>query len=63
MLVFVTGPGAAARNSIGLILVAGMSIGSFLTLFIVPSLYVLLAREHHEKSLEEEEEEKLEVRR
>jgi len=43
--------GAAARNSIGLVLVGGMTIGTLFTLFIVPSLYMLIAKEHHEKSL------------
>ncbi len=47
-LVFVTGAGAKARNSIGLVLVGGMTIGTLFTLFIVPSLYVLIARTHHE---------------
>ncbi len=47
-LVFVTGAGAKARNSIGLVLVGGMTIGTLFTLFIVPSLYVLLAKTHHE---------------
>jgi multidrug efflux pump len=50
-LTLVTGAGAAARNSIGLVLVGGMSIGTIFTLFIVPSLYMLIAKEHHEKSL------------
>jgi multidrug efflux pump len=50
-LCFVTGAGAAARNSIGLVLVGGMTIGTIFTLFIVPSLYMLIAKEHHEKSL------------
>ncbi|MGI8432933.1 MAG: efflux RND transporter permease subunit [Chthoniobacterales bacterium] len=49
-LVLVTGAGAKARNSIGLVLVGGMSIGTLFTLFIVPSLYVLIARTHHEKT-------------
>ena len=39
-----TGAGAKARNSIGLVLVGGMTIGTLFTLFIVPSLYVLLAQ-------------------
>jgi multidrug efflux pump len=47
-LTLVTGAGAAARNSIGLVLVGGMSIGTIFTLFIVPSLYVLIARTHRE---------------
>ena len=45
----------AARNSIGLVLVGGMTIGTIFTLFIVPSLYMLIAKEHHEKSLAEPE--------
>jgi multidrug efflux pump len=47
-LTMVTGAGAAARNSIGLVLVGGMTIGTVFTLFIVPSLYMLIAKEHHE---------------
>jgi multidrug efflux pump len=45
-LVFVTGPGSEARNSIGTILVAGMTIGTLFTLFIVPVFYSLIAAEH-----------------
>ena len=45
-LTLVEGPGAAARNSIGLVLVGGMAIGTIFTLFVVPSLYMLIAREH-----------------
>ena len=45
-LVLVTGAGAIARNSIGLVLVAGMAIGTLFTLFIVPSLYMLIAKDH-----------------
>jgi multidrug efflux pump len=45
-LTLVTGPGAAARNSIGLVLVAGMAIGTAFTLFFVPAIYVLIARDH-----------------
>jgi multidrug efflux pump len=56
-LTLVSGAGAAARNSIGLVLVGGMTIGTIFTLFIVPSLYMLIAKEHREKSLAETEEE------
>jgi multidrug efflux pump len=42
-LVLVTGAGAAARNSIGIVLVSGMAISTIFTLFVVPSIYVLLA--------------------
>ena len=44
-LVLVTGAGAEARNSIGLVLVGGMAIGTLFTLFIIPSLYMLIARD------------------
>ena len=44
----VTGPGAKAGNSIGPVLVGGMGSGTVFTLFIVPSLYVLIARTHNE---------------
>jgi multidrug efflux pump len=43
-LVLATGPGAGARNSIGIMLVSGMVIGSFFTLFVVPAIYLLVAR-------------------
>ena len=49
-LTLVTGAGAAARNSIGLVLVGGMTIGTIFTLFIVPSLYMLIAHTHHEEA-------------
>src|SRR3954468_6001100 len=45
-LVFATGPGAGARNSIGIMLVSGMIIGTAFTLFVVPSIYMLVARAH-----------------
>ncbi len=44
-LVFVSGAGAAARNSIGLVLVGGMAIGTVFTLFIIPCLYMLIAKD------------------
>ncbi|ABS25233.1 efflux RND transporter permease subunit [Anaeromyxobacter sp. Fw109-5] len=45
-LTLVSGPGAEARNSIGLVLVAGMTIGTAFTLFFVPAIYLLIARDH-----------------
>jgi multidrug efflux pump len=45
-LTLVTGAGAAARNSIGLVLVGGMSIGTLFTLIVLPSIYVLIAKDH-----------------
>lgn len=49
-LVLVTGAGAEARNSIGLVLVGGMAIGTFFTLLIIPSIYMLIAKDHHGKA-------------
>jgi multidrug efflux pump len=45
MLIFVTGPGAAARNSIGWVLVIGMAVGTVFTLYVVPAFYMLIARD------------------
>ena len=45
-LVLATGPGSAARNSIGIVLVTGMTLGTVFTLFIVPVFYSLIAAEH-----------------
>ncbi|HEX9154740.1 MAG TPA: efflux RND transporter permease subunit, partial [Nitrospira sp.] len=45
-LTLVSGAGAAARNSIGLVLVGGLFIGTLFTLFVVPSIYMLVARDH-----------------
>jgi multidrug efflux pump len=44
-LTLVTGAGAEARNSIGLVLVGGMAVGTFFTLFVIPSIYMLIAKE------------------
>jgi len=45
-LVLVTGAGAAARNSIGIVIVAGMTFGTFFTLLVIPSIYILIAKDH-----------------
>jgi len=53
-LVLARGPGAGARNSIGIMLVSGMIIGTAFTLFVVPSIYMLVAKTH--KRMESDEE-------
>jgi multidrug efflux pump len=58
-LVFVTGPGAQARNSIGTVLVAGMIVGTVFTLFVVPVFYSLIAADHSKAKAEAREEETL----
>ena len=58
-LVLAKGPGAGARNSIGIMLVSGMIIGTLFTLFIVPSIYMLVAKTHTRTSEEEAEPESM----
>jgi len=54
-LTLVTGPGASARNSIGLVLVTGMAVGTVFTLFFVPAIYLLIARDHRAQAKETDE--------
>src|SRR5205807_1684394 len=54
-LVFATGPGSAARNSIGTVLVAGMTVGTVFTLFVVPVFYSLIAAEHRPETADGED--------
>ncbi len=49
-LTLVEGAGAAARNSIGVVLVGGMAIGTLFTLLVVPALYMLIARTHQQET-------------
>ena len=51
-LVFARGPGAGARNSIGIALVSGMIIGTAFTLFVVPAIYTLIAKVHKREAVE-----------
>jgi len=46
-LVFASGAGAVSRQHMGLIIATGMSIGTLFTLFVVPTAYTLLARDHY----------------
>jgi len=41
-----TGAGAESRIQIGWVIVGGMSLGTVLTIFVVPTMYTLLARKH-----------------
>ena len=45
-LTLVSGAGAAARNSIGIVVVAGMALGTIFTLLVIPAIYILIAKEH-----------------
>ncbi len=53
-LILASGPGAGARNSIGIMLVSGMIIGTAFTLFVVPSIYMVVARTRTVEAGEEE---------
>jgi len=49
-LLTASGAGAASRFSIGLVVVAGMSIGTLFTLFVLPAVYVVLATDHRART-------------
>jgi multidrug efflux pump len=54
-LIFADGAGAEARQSIGIVLVFGMTIGTIFTLFVLPSIYVLLAKDHQKDMIRQAE--------
>jgi len=45
-LIFATGAGAASRFAIGVVIAAGMTVGTIFTLFVTPAVYTYVAREH-----------------
>jgi multidrug efflux pump len=45
-LALASGAGAESRQQIGWVIVGGMSVGTLLTVFVVPTMYTLLARKH-----------------
>jgi len=45
-LLTASGPGAVSRFHIGLVIATGLGIGTLFTLFVVPAVYVIMAREH-----------------
>ena len=47
-LLMASGPGAASRFDIGLVIASGLGIGTLFTLFVVPAFYLLLARDHQQ---------------
>ena len=52
-LLTASGAGAASRFSIGLVVVAGMSIGTLFTLFVLPAVYVAIATDHRAAAVSE----------
>ncbi|WP_447969841.1 efflux RND transporter permease subunit [Nitrospira sp. M1] len=53
-LILVSGPGSAARYSIGTVLITGMTVGTFFTLFVVPVFYSLIASQHQPNAMHED---------
>lgn len=53
-LILATGAGAVSRFDMGLVIASGMSIGTLFTLYVVPAMYTLLAREHSKSASGEE---------
>lgn len=49
-LILATGAGAASRYNIGLVIASGISIGTLFTLFVVPAMYMMLAKAHHQET-------------
>ena len=45
-LIVAEGAGAKSRFAIGIVIAAGMSIGTIFTLFVTPAIYTLIARDH-----------------
>ncbi|WP_044531401.1 efflux RND transporter permease subunit, partial [Herbaspirillum sp. B65] len=45
-LLFANGAGSASRFSIGIVVVMGMMIGTFFTLFVLPTIYSFIAKDH-----------------
>jgi len=54
-LVLASGPGAGSRNSIGIMLVSGMFIGTLFTLFVLPAIYMLISRERNTMPKDEDD--------
>jgi len=53
-LVTASGAGAVGRYNMGLVIAAGIAIGTLFTLFVVPAMYMFLAAEHTGKQAAED---------
>jgi multidrug efflux pump len=56
-LLMATGAGAASRFNIGVVIVAGMTVGTLFTLFVLPTFYTFIARDHREAAALDREQE------
>lgn len=52
-LVLSSGAGASSHFALGIVIVVGMLVGTFFTLFVLPSIYALLAAHHNEHLADE----------
>ncbi|NNM80684.1 MAG: hypothetical protein HKM01_09590, partial [Gallionella sp.] len=50
-LITASGAGAASRFNMGLVIASGLAIGTLFTLFVVPAVYMLIARDHIKQDL------------
>jgi multidrug efflux pump len=50
-LILATGAGAASRFNMGIVIATGMSVGTLFTLFVVPAVYMLIARDYAKERL------------
>ncbi|MGO9429037.1 efflux RND transporter permease subunit [Rhodoblastus sp.] len=48
-LIVAAGAGARSRAAIGIVIAAGMSVGTLFTLFVTPAIYSLVARDHRDE--------------
>jgi multidrug efflux pump len=53
-LVIASGAGAAGRQSMGIVIFTGLSIGTLFTLFVVPAMYLFIGADHHRKKFNQE---------
>jgi multidrug efflux pump len=53
-LVIASGAGAAGRQSMGIVIFTGLSIGTLFTLFVVPAMYLLLGADHHKNKFKQQ---------
>ena len=53
-LVVASGAGAAGRQSMGIVIFTGLSIGTMFTLFVVPAMYLFMGADHHEKKFNQQ---------
>src|SRR3546814_6907747 len=60
-LLFAGGAGASSRFAIGIVVVMGMLIGTLFTLFVLPTIYSFIARDHRVETESRSEEHTYEI--